>query len=167
MSEITRERLLKSFRLDEEAGIFYWQHAPKYHSYLLHRVAGRCTTERTGKKYWQVKIDNVSYKRSRLVFLMIHGKLPTPCVDHINGNSLDDRPCNLREATLDQNAQNRKIHKKSTDLPRGVKQVKTKYVAVIHFNKKQRHIGTFDTIEKANDAYISKRKEYYGEFAEY
>ena len=167
MHEITRDRLLKSFRLDEETGIFYWQYPPRFHSNLQGKIAGRCTTERTGKKYWQMKIDNIAYKRSRLVFLMVNGRLPDPCVDHINGISLDDRPCNLREATEEQNARNRKIHKKSNDLPRGVKQVKNKFVALIRHNKKQEHLGTFDTVSEANEIYLSKRREYYGEFAKY
>ena len=167
MSEITRDRLMESFRLDEETGIFYWRSPPSCHAYLMGSVAGRCVTERTGKQYWQIKVDNKMYKRSRMVFLVMHGKLPFPCVDHKNGNSLDDSPLNLREATEEQNARNRKTHKKSNDLPRGVKQVKDKFVSLIRHNKKQEHLGTFGTIEEALGMYLSKRKEYYGEFAEY
>ena len=164
---ITRERLLESFYFEEATGKFYWATPSKYISYLKGAEAGRVITERTGKMYWFLKVDNVDYKRSRFVFLIVHGRLPTPCVDHINGNSLDDRPCNLREVTNQQNAWNRKIHKKSNTLPRGVKQVGSRFVALIRHEGKQRHLGTFDTIEIAQQAYISKRKEYFGEFAEY
>lgn len=164
---ITRERILESFSFDEAEGRFYWVAPPDHHGYLKGKEAGSLKTERTGKQYWFLKIDNIGHKRSRLAFLMTHGKFPFPCVDHISGDSLDDRPCNLREATEVQNAQNRKIHKKTNDLPRGVKQVKNRFVALIRHNKKQIHLGTFDTIGDALAIYTAKRKEFFGEYSGY
>jgi hypothetical protein len=39
------------------------------------------------------------------------GKMPSGIIDHINGNSLDDRWMNIRDTTYAINAQNRLIGK--------------------------------------------------------
>lgn len=91
-------------------------------------------------------------------------------VDHINGNTLDNRKCNLRLASYSQNCANRRIQSNNTSGYRGVyydssTRSKNKWKAQISFEGKNMHIGRFYTKEQAFDAYDKKKKEYFGEFA--
>lgn len=85
-------------------------------------------------------------------------------VDHINGNVLDNRRCNLRIVTRRENAANRKEH-------RGEKLVTSRYVgvslqrcrvkektylywkAIIFNNGKNNSLGSFKTEQDASNAY--------------
>lgn len=122
---------------------------------------------RGGKRYWVIKISRTSFKRGRLIFLAAHGRLPTPCVDHDNGDSLDDRKSNLREATVIQNAWNHKKRARRIDLPMGVRVLREsgRFQARISFHGRQIHLGAYDTPEQAHDVYLAKRKELYREWA--
>ena len=145
-------------------GVFYWIDPPMNHSNLLGEEAGAI---RNGvKKYYVIQIDGSKYSRGRLAFLYMTGRWPQDCIDHINGNSLDDRWLNLREATITQNAWNHKGRTKKSDLPMGVRVNSSgTYSARIGFNKKQIQIGTFETLEKAHHAYLKAREKYFGTFA--
>lgn len=118
-------------------------------------------------KYCLIHIGKRFYKRSRLVFLLVHGRWPTGVIDHINGDTMDDRPENLREATIAQNARNR-VRRKARNFPMGVHPVSgypDKFQAAICFEGKQRYLGIFDSPEAASAVYQAKRKELFGEFA--
>lgn len=88
-------------------------------------------------------------------------------VDHINGDSLDNRKSNLRICTQHQNAQN--MRKKGKIV--GVKLLKkyngynySKYTATIMNNYRSIHLGYFDTKAEAVYARIKKEKEICGEY---
>lgn len=153
-------------RLDSEHGKLFWVNPSKYHSEKSGKEAGGPTRNGSGKFYWTIKIDGKKYKRGRLVFLIVNGRWPCPCVDHINGNSLDDRPSNLREATVQENAMNHKRRTKKSLLPMGVKALKyRRYSARISYKNRQFHLGCYDTPEEARAVYLAKRKELFREFA--
>jgi hypothetical protein len=78
------------------------------------------------------------------------GKMPSGIIDHINGNSLDDRWMNIRDTTYAINAQNRLVGKPGRELPMGVKKLKSgRYLARIGVGRKSVSLGTFDTVEEA------------------
>ena len=88
-------------------------------------------------------------------------------VDHINGNTLDNRKCNLRVCDIAENTRNQQKHKDSNNPYKGIKYSKRDklWCARIQFNKKRIYIGySKDPIEAAK-AYDRKAIELHGEFA--
>jgi hypothetical protein len=129
------------------------------------RIAGSPATGRRNKTYWFVKLNGRSVKRANIVFCMTHGHWPSPQIDHIDGNSLNDAPENLREATVTQNARNHKTRAKRSPVPMGVRFQFGRFRARITVNKQQISLGAFDTPDEAANAYQAARREYFGEFA--
>ena len=103
------------------------------------------------------------------------------CVDHINGDRLDNRKSNLRLCTHTENLHNSKLSKRNKSRAKGVFHQCIKYEtkngitykyywrASIMFNSKLIYLGLFpDTdkgFERAKKAYNDATKKYYGEFA--
>ena len=89
-------------------------------------------------------------------------------VDHINGNSLDNRKANLRLATYMQNNWNtrRGINEGSSKY-KGVGWMKKekKWRAKFRRNHKTVHLGVFDDEKAAARAYNKAVSEHRGEFA--
>ena len=87
-------------------------------------------------------------------------------VDHINGNTYDNRKCNLRIVTHQQNMMNTKLRYNNSGA-KGVYHDKkyNNYKAKIKFNKKLIHLGTFDTLEEAIKARKEAEAKYFGEYA--
>lgn len=83
-------------------------------------------------------------------------------VDHINGNGLDNRRENLREATQSQNIQNTRLRQNNSYQYKGVGRVgHHTWEAEIN----GRVIGYFDSVLDASFAYDKAALEEYGEFA--
>lgn len=88
-------------------------------------------------------------------------------VDHINSDKLDNRRCNLRICTNQQNASSAKLGKNNITGFKGITWDKSmeKWKAKIMFNWKTIHIGAFDTKIDAAKAYDKAALKYFGEFA--
>ncbi len=163
---ISHEALKKQLHYDPETGNFTWLRPSKFHSELTGSEAGTPARHRSGKAYWHIGIGGKKYLRSRLAFLYMNGALPDEYVDHINGNSIDDRWLNIRAATGTENALNHHKRAKRGLLPMGVKALKSgRFQARIAVNLKQLALGAFETPDQAHDAYLKARKEHYGQFA--
>jgi hypothetical protein len=102
------------------------------------------------------------------VFIRLHTFLTGwPFVDHINGDGLDNRRANLREATTAQNNQNTARQSNNTSGLKGVTWHKSRgrWRANIQLAGRQRHLGYHDTPEAAARAYDAAARELHGEFA--
>lgn len=89
-------------------------------------------------------------------------------VDHANGDGLDNRRANLREATRQQNAQNRRRRCDNRAGFKGVSKVyrrRNLWRAVIHVRGQQVSLGCFRTPEEAALAYDTAARDLFGEFA--
>lgn len=164
--EITQELIKSILNYVPETGEMLWVKPNKHHRDLVGRIAGCPVKSRGNKAYWSVQILGKKYKRSRLAWLWMTGSLPKECIDHKDGNSLNDKWDNLREASILENSWNHKTRKRKYDFPMGVRQsANGKYVARISHLKKQFTIGTFDTVEEARTAYLIEREKRFGKFA--
>ena len=86
-------------------------------------------------------------------------------VDHINGDKLDNRRCNLRVCTKSGNMRNRLSYKCNKTGFKCVIKFRTKYRANITVNNKALYLGVFATPEEAYSAYVKAAKMHHGEFA--
>lgn len=121
----------------EELNKFKW-HAVKFRNSYY---AARSVTLPNGKT------------RKLLMHQQIIGKKDGYVIDHINGNGLDNRRCNLRHVTIRQNGQN--LHIKKSSIYPGVNWHKNdkKWEAKIAIDGKRKHLGSFDNEEDAFRAY--------------
>lgn len=91
-------------------------------------------------------------------------------VDHISGDTQDNRKINLRICTQAENCRNNKGKRTRKSVYKGVSFCpwawgSKKWRAQLSFNKKRVPIGLFETEELAARAYNAKAAEVFGEFA--
>jgi hypothetical protein len=152
--ELTQERLKQVLDYDPETGIF-------------------CRKSRNGLKkprvisgsningYKVTKIDNKPYYLHRLAWLYVYGKFPEKEIDHKNKIKSDNRICNLRDISRQQNIQNR-------GNPLGVFPTSNnrRWRARIVFSGNHINLGTFATKEEAIQKYKEAKKIYHPYFYE-
>lgn len=115
----------------------------------------------------------VQAQRSKLYVYMhrlIAGAGPDELVDHMNGDRLDNRMCNLRIATSSQNGANRTGDRRKLGTSSGYKGVswdkqRRKWVASIHIHGKTVALGRYEVEADAARAYNDKALATWGEFA--
>lgn len=87
-------------------------------------------------------------------------------VDHIDRDTLNNTKANLRVCDRSQNGANRKINANSILGVKGVRLVKHgRYRATIAVRGKRLHLGYFDTVQEASDAYQQAARAHFGIFA--
>jgi hypothetical protein len=92
---------------------------------------------------------------------------PDMQVDHINGNTLDNRRVNLRLASQVQNSRNAQPHRHARSPYKGVSWQPThrKWRAMICINGTLKHLGYFANEVDAAHAYDNAARSMFGEFA--
>lgn len=165
LRKIELEEIFEWFTFDFENGkVFRKKRHPKSRGIVVGQEAG-CSYGNSGKNYWRIAFKGKSLKRSHLIFYAYYKKLPEKFIDHINRNSMDDRPSNLREADTVSNTWNRKPRAKKSLLPPGVTIDSNRFSSKISVRGKVLYLGYFATPELASEAYQKARKKYFGEFA--
>lgn len=88
-------------------------------------------------------------------------------IDHINGDTLDNRRENLRVCNNTQNQRNQKLSNRNTTGYKGVSWHKKekKWISRIRVNNKLIHLGYFKDLIEAAKAYDKAALIYFGEFA--
>lgn len=123
--------------------------------------------ESAGQHQYAVQI---TYGGGRTHFVFMHRELlglPASrgkdglLVDHINGDGLDNRRANLREATHAQNMQNRKKHRHGRSRFRGVTWNGSRNVwrAQVTLDKRRHNLGSYRDEEQAARAVEAFRRQ--------
>ncbi len=88
-------------------------------------------------------------------------------IDHINGDTLDNRKANLRVCTNAENIRNRCRDKDNASGFKGVTCEGKKWLAQIFHNGRGYRLGRFSTPEEAHAAYCAAAVRFYGKFANF
>jgi hypothetical protein len=161
-NELTAERLRELLHYDPNTGEFRWRVAKK--GMYAGTVAG--CHNRYGDGYRLIGIDGRLYREHRLAWLYMTGAWPTHEIDHINGDRVDNRFCNLQEATPTENRRNSRKRVNNTSGYKGVSWDSTKglWKARITVGRKEKFLGRFSSPERAYIAYIFATWDHHGDF---
>ena len=141
------DRVRELLDYDPESGEFKWKPRPAGHR----RASG----------YVSITIDGIEVKAHQLAWFITHGEWPKTMIDHINGNTSDNRIANLRDATHKINAQNRrKAAASSRSRLLGVTwhKQRNKWMADIYHDGRKKYLGLFETQEEAHNAYLEAKR---------
>ncbi len=154
---ITAEQAREHLSYNSETGEFTWAVPGPGRS----KKAG----SHAGRGYRAIYILGRRYKSHRLAWLMVHGYLPSSdlTIDHVNGDTADNRISNLRLAALSENSMNARLCRRNTTGVKGVYRDRLKYRASIMI-KGVRFSANLDTLEEATAAIKAARESLHGEF---
>lgn len=99
--------------------------------------AGSILTKETGKKYWQIKLNRKVYKVHRIVYVLHTGAIEQDLViDHIDGNSLNNKVENLRLVTHFVNCLNKSVSRNKELPQKWVKETDNMFYAAFEIRGK-------------------------------
>ena len=156
------ELLRECVDYNPDTGLFAWKTRPAHHfkpgRYGSEIVAKMWNKKYAGKQafhhsnnrgYLSGAINGQNCTAHRAAFAWMTGRWPDWTIDHINNDRLDNRFCNLREATPAQQVMN----SSKGDIIRGVATHKRQAGKVRYSASIRVHLGYFDTREEAGKAY--------------
>lgn len=152
-------KLIKK-RFYYQNGELYYKSPPKFGKAKKHNLVGDKRSRKTQtKRYRTISIDCKTYRKSRIIYLFHHGKIPNgKVIDHINNDITDDRIENLRAVTVAENAFNR-VNNKNNKL-RYITKHKGSYTFQMK-NSKIKILKRFKNLDEAisfRDDFLSKKK---------
>jgi hypothetical protein len=149
MHRITHDRLKSLLAYDPDTGVFTRDGKPA--GYAHH----------TGYRY--VGVDGETIIEHRLAWFYVYGVWPSADLDHINRVRSDNRIANLREVSRSENCQNQPIRRSNKSGRTGVyyHKVSGKWAATINVNRRQIHLGIYDTAEEAISVRRKAELEHY------
>jgi hypothetical protein len=159
---LTQQKVKDIINYDPLTGIFTW----KVSSQRMKEGKELTSIKRTtpnAKPYYRTRIYGEHIVLHRLAFIFMLDRYPEKCVDHINGNTLDNRWNNLRECSISENNVNSKLYNTNTSGHKGISVVSSGYLAHTQF-KKVRYQKYFNNKEEAITWIKNKREEIHGEF---
>jgi len=116
--------------------------------------------------YWEIRVCNRLFPAHRLAWFYMTGELPPDgmTIDHVNGVRCDNRWCNLRLATYEEQAWNSIAQSDCKSGMKGAWLCKStgRWQAIIGHKGKRKFLGRFDTAEEAHQAYIKAAIELRG-----
>lgn len=157
------ETLKRLLQYNPETGLFVWR-IRQGKKMAPGTAAGTPHT----RGYLRITIGYKRYYAHRLAWLYVHGDIPTDRhIDHIDGNTTNNRIANLRLATRSENLGNARRHKDSTSGLKGVSwhSQNKKWIANIQKDGKPHFLGCYETADDAHAAYMAAARNLYQAFA--
>jgi hypothetical protein len=158
---LTADRVRQALKYDAGTGVFTWRIGRQ--GAAAGSVAG--CVDIYG--YRIIGMDRRGYRAHRLAWLYAYGHWPTAEIDHIDGDRLNNRIANLREATRSENQRNVGVTRSNTSGFKGVYWYPRdrKWQAKIMLGGKSKHLGLFDSPDLAHAAYCEAAGRIHGDFA--
>lgn len=155
---LTSARLRELLHYDEKTGVF------TRHAQSQRHLPVGTVPKNPRYAYLRICLDYKIYMAHRLAWLYVNGVWPDGQIDHINGNKLDNRIENLRDATPSQNKQN--MRKARADSKSGLAGASwyssgNKWRAAIQIDGKKKHLGYFDTAEEAHQVFMDAKRKHH------
>jgi hypothetical protein len=112
--------------------------------------------KKSGYKLIKNNINQKTYILSRVIYWAFNNfdiDNPTLFIDHINRDPTDNRLCNLRVVTHQENQFNK--------IAKGYTKHGNKYQASIRLNSKDIYLGRYDTEDEARQVYLQAKEKYH------
>ena len=163
------ERLRELFDYDPETGVLTHRDRSReefsktrFWRVWQTRYAGKPAgwLDKKGYRVVTISVDSVKRKAfaHRVAWAMTYERWPLDEIDHRNGDGLDNRISNLREATHSENSQNKAVSAIcGTVFDAATPRLKRRFRAYIKVNKKHIWLGSFFTGEEAHAAYLAAK----------
>lgn len=162
---VTQELLKEIYEYSEATGLFIFKKTRG--GVKRGSIAGSAI--KSGESFYlRVNIGGVQLMAHRLAWLYVYGVFPVNEIDHIDGDSMNNRICNLREATRKQNNENVKLRTNNTSGYRGVAWSASakKWRAMLQHNKKPIHVGYFSDANEASLAVTEMRSKLFSHYTQ-
>lgn len=155
-TELTHDELVYRFSYDPHTGFFSWRN-PKHKRNVGKHAGTVCPLG-----YEHVSYGRWQYRSHRLAWFYFYGEWPKHHIDHKNGDRLDNRVCNLRDAPQSENMKNVKRSDRNTSGVTGVGWYKRTgmWTAEIGVGGKKVRLGTFKHKADAISARKQAEKDY-------
>lgn len=152
------EEFKKVFEYDPDTGDFIWLIGAR-----KGKIAG--SKNKDGIELWYKPLGR--FKAHRVAWLYTTGEDPGEFqIDHKDRNPFNNEKENLRKATNLQNSRNTdRAHLNSSTGVKGIDERNGRFRARLRVNGVRITVGTFWSLEEAQERLEAARREYHGEFA--
>lgn len=152
----------RMFRYDKRTGKLFWREIGQLSRHIaVGDEVGTTSYRGTNGAYRTVVITGYgAYLVHRIIWLIVRGKWPDNQLDHEDGDGLNNRLRNLREADDDVNSKNMPLRCDNRTGCPGVHRRRTNWFARICVHGKIINIGTFNSVSSAVRARKAAERRY-------
>ena len=161
MTTLTQEEAHRLFEYRD--GVLYWKERPK----CSRKPKGDMEAGTvSGHGYKKLRVKKKCFYVHQVIFLLQHGFIPE-LIDHIDGNTNNNKIENLRASNKSLNACNSKHRVDNTSGHKGVTwgKVCKKWMARVQVNGRGIHLGVFEDFELACFVADEARRLFHGSHA--
>lgn len=148
------EKISEYLSYSPETGKFIWTKSPARTLKQGDEAGKKCSS-----RYAKIQFKGKCYLAHRVAWFMTYGQMPT-MIDHINGDTFDNRIENLRHSNAFENGRNKLCHRNGKLF--GAHFLRGKYHGTFARKGKHFHVGVFDSEKEAHAAVFGflKAKEW-------